>query len=126
LLRTWVSSSSLTVALYGTSPHRRVESTVAPLTVTGAPPVKRIKDPTLLVGKKVLDSAGSPALSTHVERKVYTHDGKLLYDNVWYSSYRGETRIVRIGTKPKPKPKPKAPSNPKVKPAPTLTAPPLQ
>jgi hypothetical protein len=39
-----------------------------------------------------------------VHRRVYTKDGKLLYDNTWYSSYRGETRVVRIGTKPKPKP----------------------
>ena len=32
---------------------------------------------------------------------------KLLYDDVWYSSYRGEKKIVLVGTKPKPKPKPK-------------------
>ena len=31
LLRTFVGSSSLTVTLYGTSPHRRVESEAAPL-----------------------------------------------------------------------------------------------
>jgi vancomycin resistance protein YoaR len=123
LLRTWVSSSSLTVALYGTNPHRRVESTVAPLSVTGAPPVKRVKDPTLLKGKQVISDPGSPALATHVERKVYTKDGKLLYDNVWYSSYRGVTRVVQVGTKPKPKPKPKAPS--KVTPVPAKTTPPL-
>jgi vancomycin resistance protein YoaR len=105
LLRTWVSSSSLTVALYGTSPHRRVESETAPLRVTGAPRVKRIKDPTLLKGKRVIDDPGSPSLATSVHRRVYSRDGTLLYDNVWYSSYRAEPRVIRVGTKPKPKPK---------------------
>ena len=26
----------------------------------------------------------------------------MLYDSVWYSSYRGEPKLVRVGTKPKP------------------------
>jgi len=105
LLRTWVSSSSLTVALYGTSPHRRVVSETAPLRVTATPPVKSVKDPTLLKGKKVVDESGSPALATSVHRRVFTPDGTLLYDNVWSSSYRSETKVIRVGTKPKPKPK---------------------
>ena len=36
-----------------------------------------------------------------------TTNGKLLYDNTWYSSYVGDKSIIREGTKPKPKPKPK-------------------
>ena len=35
LVRTFVGSSSLTVALYGTNPHRRVETQESPLVVTG-------------------------------------------------------------------------------------------
>ena len=52
--------------------------------------------------------------STSVERKVYTPSGALLYDNTWYSSYRGEPRIVHVGTKPRPKAPPpkKGPSGP--------------
>jgi vancomycin resistance protein YoaR len=110
LLRTWVSSSSLTVALYGTSPHRRVVSEAAPLKVVAPPPVKRVKDPTLFKGQQVVEEAGAPSLSTSVHRRVYTKDGTLLYDNVWSSSYRGETRVINVGTKPKPKPKPKPPT----------------
>ena len=112
LLRTWVSSSSLTVALYGTSPHRKVVSETAPLKVTGPPPVKKIKDPTLPKGENVVEEAGAPSRSTSVHRKVYAADGKLLYDNVWYSSYRAEPKVIRIGTKPKPKPKPTAKPKP--------------
>jgi vancomycin resistance protein YoaR len=107
LLRTFVGAYSLTVNLYGTSPHRKVESIVAPLVTTGPAPVKKVPDPTLLVGQKVLENSGSPSLATHVERKVYDANGKLLYDDTWYSSYRGDYKIVRVGTKPKPKKKPK-------------------
>ncbi len=44
-LRTFVSSSSLTVALYGTPQNRRVESEGTPLEETGAPRVKRVPGP---------------------------------------------------------------------------------
>jgi vancomycin resistance protein YoaR len=104
LLRTFVGSSSLTVGLYGTPVHRKVVSETSPLLTTGGPPVKLVKDPELEKGKRVIEEQGSPSLSTSVHRRVYDADGKLLYDNVWYSSYRGETRVVHVGTKPKPKP----------------------
>jgi len=106
LLRTFVGSYSLTVTLYGTSPHRKVVSETAPLTVTGSAPVRTTKDPSLLVGTTAVDEAGSPALATSNERRVYDRNGKLLYDDHWSSHYRGEYRIVRVGSKKKPKKKP--------------------
>ena len=105
LLRTWVGANSLTVALYGTPVHRKIESEVAPLRETGAPPVKKVKNPELLVGQKVVEDAGSPSLATKVTRRVYTANGKLLHDDAWLSSYRAEPRVVLVGTKPKPKKK---------------------
>ncbi len=116
LLRTFVGSSSLVVDLYGAPLHRRIESETRPLVTTGAAPIKRIPDPTLYVGVKVVDESGSPSSATSVRRRVFTSSGALLYDNTWYSSYRGETRVVRVGTKPKAKPKkkigPTGPSGP--------------
>ena len=103
LLRTWVGSSSLTVALYGTPVHRRVVSETAPLVVTGPPPVKKVPDPSLVVGQTVVEEKGSPSLKTSNERKVYDADGKLLFDTTFYSSYRGEMKIIRVGTKKRPK-----------------------
>jgi vancomycin resistance protein YoaR len=103
LLRTWVGSSSLTVALYGTPVHRRVVSETSPLVVTGPPPVKRIKDPSLFVGQAVVEEPGSSSLKTSNERKVYDADGKLLFDTTFYSSYRGEMKVIRVGTKKRPK-----------------------
>ncbi len=91
--------------LYGTPTHRKVVSTTGPLVTTGSPKVKKIPDPTLFKGERVVDPAnpGSPSLSTWVHRLVYSASGKLLYDNTWHSSYRGETKVVHVGTKPKPK-----------------------
>jgi hypothetical protein len=102
LLRTFVGASSLTVTLYGTDPHREVVSETAPLSVSGPVPVKQTPDGSLLRGKQVVEVEGSPALATSNERKVYGPKGKLLYEDHWSSRYRGEYRIVRVGTKKKP------------------------
>jgi len=107
LLRTFVGSSSLTVALYGTPQHRRVESVSAPLRVVSPPPVKKTIDATLKPGETVVDDSGVPAQATSVERKVYAPDGKLLSDATWYSSYQAMPKIVRVGPKKKPKAKAK-------------------
>jgi vancomycin resistance protein YoaR len=108
LLRTFAGSGSLTVNLYGTPQHRRVESSAAPLVATGPVPVTIVKDPTLAKGKRVVDSAGSPPLATSVHRVVYGANGKVMYDSTWSSHYDGEASIVRLGTKKKKK-KPAAP-----------------
>jgi vancomycin resistance protein YoaR len=104
LLRTWVGPSSLTVALYGTPLDRRVVSDTAPLVVSGRIPIKRVPDPTLPVGRKTVESTGEPPRTTSVRRRVYDADGKLLHDTTFYSSYRGEATVIRVGTKKKPKP----------------------
>jgi vancomycin resistance protein YoaR len=102
LVRTWVGSSSLTVALYGTPVHRRVVSETAPLKVAGPIPIKRVSDSSLEKGEQVVEESGSPPRTTSVHRLVYSAAGKLLLDSVFYSSYRGEPRVIRFGTKPKP------------------------
>jgi vancomycin resistance protein YoaR len=122
LLRTFVGSSSLTVTLYGTSPHRKVESAAAPLEVVGGVPIKQTYDSELLRGRQVIDEIGSPALATSVERKVYSARGKLLYDDNWSSHYRGEYRVIRIGTKKPPPPPPPTTTAPTTT-APTTTSP---
>jgi vancomycin resistance protein YoaR len=102
LLRTYVGSSSLVVALYGTALGRRVESETTPLREVAPPPVKRVPDPDRFVGEESLEDSGEPARATSVHRKVYDARGTLIHDNVWYSSYRSEPRIIRVGTKPRP------------------------
>ncbi|HEY3182479.1 MAG TPA: VanW family protein [Gaiellaceae bacterium] len=104
LLRTFVGSSSLVAALYGTPVHRRVETQTSPLREVSPPPVERTDDPTLPKGETVVDDDGEPARTTSVRRLVYAPNGKLLSDSTWYSSYRAEPKLVRVGTKEKPKP----------------------
>ena len=101
-MRTWVGSSSLTVALYGTPLHRRVVSDVRPLVATGPPPVKNVANPDLLRGERAVEDTGEPSRSTSVRRLVYDASGKLLSDATFYSSYRAEPKIVEVGTKPNP------------------------
>ena len=104
LLRTFVGSGSLVVNLYGTPTHRKVEVETAPLRVVSPFPVKKVKDPTLDKGEQVVEQAGVPSQATSVRRKVFDANGKLLYDTTWYSNYRAEPEVLRIGTKKKPKP----------------------
>jgi vancomycin resistance protein YoaR len=106
LLRTFVGAGSLTVNLYGTPQNRRVETTEQPLRVVGAPQVKRVKDPTMLKGQSEVEEYGSPARATSVSRTVYGANDQVLHEDTWYSSYRSEPKVVRVGTKPKPKPEP--------------------
>jgi vancomycin resistance protein YoaR len=103
LLRTWVGSSSLTAVLYGTPVHRRVESVAQPLHVVAQPPVEKTVDATLKPGEVEVDDPGVPAQTTSVERKVYAPNGNLLSDQTFYSSYRAEPKVIRVGPKAKPK-----------------------
>jgi vancomycin resistance protein YoaR len=117
-LRTFVGSSSLTVALYGTPQNRKVESEVAPLEVTGPIPVKRVADPAMTVGTEAVEEAGAPPRSTHVRRRVLGANGDLMYDHTWYSTYVAEPEVIRYGTKPKPAPPPPPPPKKKTPPPP--------
>jgi vancomycin resistance protein YoaR len=119
LLRTFVGSSSLVVALYGTPQHRRVVTDTTPLEVVAAPPIEKSADPALDPGETVVDDSGVPAQTTSVRRRVYAPDGKLLSDTTWYSSYRAEPKLVRVGPK-----KPKAATTTSTEPTTTAPEPP--
>jgi vancomycin resistance protein YoaR len=114
--------AGITVSIYGGGPERRIESGTGSIRETGPAPIRRVKDPTLLKGKTAIEEEGSPARATTVTRKVYDEQGTLLHDETWNTSYRGEYRIIRVGTKPPPKPKTK-PKAEKPVPPPTQTTP---
>jgi vancomycin resistance protein YoaR len=97
LLRTFVTSSSLAVNLYGAPQHRRVETETSPLRFVSPAPIERTIDASLSPGERVIDQYGVPAQATSVTRKVYSPAGKLLYDTTWSSSYVSQPTIVRIG-----------------------------
>ena len=97
-------SNGIAISLAGTPTGRRVVSQAGPLVVTGKPPEKRVKDPTLTVGTEVVEELGSSPQSVAVKRTVYNEDGSVLYDETWRTNYRGEKRVIRVGTKKKEAP----------------------
>jgi vancomycin resistance protein YoaR len=101
LVRTFVTASSLVVSLYGAPQHRRVVTQTAPLTVVKKQGVKKVVDKSLAPGQVVVIDPGEPAMSTWVRRWVYAPNGKLLYDNTWYSNYVVSPTIEDVGPKPK-------------------------
>lgn len=100
LVKGFVETDGIAVAIFG-GEARRVESSSGTRTITGRPPVKRVKDATLPRGKKVLEAEGSSPSRTSVTRTIFGEDGRELRTETWVTSYKGETRIVRVGTKPK-------------------------
>jgi vancomycin resistance protein YoaR len=115
----------IAITLAGAPTGRRVVSEAGPLVVTGKPPVKRVKDPKLTVGTQVVEEAGSSPQSVTVTRTVYNRDGSVLYEETWRTNYRGEKRVLRVGTKKKDKPKPPTTSTPTTTTPTTPELPPL-
>ena len=98
LVKGFAEGDGISIAIYG-GERRRVESSSSPLLVTGRVPVERVKDPTLAKGKTVVEEEGSSPTRTSATRKVYSADGELLHSETWTTSYKGEERVVRVGTK---------------------------
>ena len=124
LVKGFAESDGVSVAIYG-GEQRRVESSPGTITVIGRVPIKRVKDPTLPKGKSVVEEKGSAPSRTSVTRTVYGPNGNVIHDETWTTSYKGEKRIVRVGTK-LAKPMLKAPAGKAPPPAKAGAIPPSQ
>lgn len=109
-------ASGITVSLYGGGPERRIESSEGTQSITGPAPVRRTLDATLERGTTIVAEEGSSSSTTSVERTVYAADGSILHDETWNTSYKGEYRVLRVGTKPKPQPRPEPKPEPSEEP----------
>jgi vancomycin resistance protein YoaR len=98
LVKGFAEYDGIAVGIYG-GEDRRVESSAGTRTITGPVPVKYVKDPKLEKGKRVFESEGTQPSRTVVTRTVYAADGSELRSETWTTSYRGETRVIKIGTK---------------------------
>jgi hypothetical protein len=122
-MRAVSGETGIAITLLGAPTERKVVSNAGPLREVGPPRVKKILDPTLFEGERVVVEDGEPARSIAVTRKVY-EDGKVLYSETWTTTYRSEAKTVRVGTltRPTPPPPPAAapppPPGPKKKPTP--------
>ncbi len=123
LVKGFPESDGIRVSIYG-GERRRVVSSPGTMTITGSAPVERIKDPTLPKGSTVVDAEGSSPSRTSVERTIYGADGKLMRTETWNTSYKGETRVIRVGTKPKEKTPPAKTPSKAGKPADSTSNPP--
>ncbi len=127
LVKGFAEGDGISIAIYG-GESRRVESSASPLIVTGPVPVERVEDPTLRKGKTVVEEEGAAPTRTSATRKVYSADGDLIRSETWSTSYDGEQRVVRVGTKvvapKKAKPDAKKPDADVVPPAVTGVTPP--
>jgi vancomycin resistance protein YoaR len=103
VLKTSYDESGILVRVLGGGPRRRVESVAGELKEVGPPHTEKEPDPTLYVGDRVVEFAGQPSREIRVERIVY-QGGDVLYHETWYTHYRDEAKIVRVGTKPRPEP----------------------
>jgi vancomycin resistance protein YoaR len=112
LVKGFAESDGISIAIYG-GEDRRVESSSGTRVITGAPPVRRVNDATLPKGQTVVEEYGTSPSRTSVTRTIYGENGNLLDEETWNTNYRGETRVVRVGTKVKEVPKkPKPPQPP--------------
>ncbi|MHB9003832.1 MAG: VanW family protein [Coriobacteriia bacterium] len=98
LLAAGYSNSSLTLSLYGTDPGYDVTAAVGSWTNIRAHAVKEIPDPTLAVGKRVIEQQGADGRTIVVTRTV-RKNGAVVRENTFKSTYRSEEEVVRIGTK---------------------------
>ncbi|MBD0329734.1 MAG: VanW family protein [Thermoleophilia bacterium] len=109
VVRGFAGASGITIALYGRATGRHVVSEPGPLVATGAVPVEMVRDASLPAGTAVVEEEGAPPQSVAVVRVVYDRQGKALRRETWRTSYRGEDRVLRVGTQPKPEPRPERP-----------------
>ena len=105
LVKGFAEGDGISIAIYG-GETRRIQSSATPLVVTGRAPVERIDDPTLAKGKTVVEEEGSSPSRTTATREIYAADGALIRSETWTTSYEGENRVVRVGTKVVTKPVP--------------------
>ena len=108
VVRAIAGESTIAILLLGAPTNRRVESETGELKDTGPPEIERVPDPTLYVGQTVVVDKGEPSRAVSVRRVVY-EGKKVLYEETWWTSYRSEPTIVRVGTIPRDEPAPPPP-----------------
>ena len=127
-MRAVPTETGIAISLLGAPTGRRVVSVAGELQEIGPAKIKRVPDPGLFVGEKVIEELGSPARAVTVTRTVYVGN-RVLYGETWRTAYQSEPRVVRYGTIPVPEAEPEGPPPDETTPTettpttPTTTAP---
>ncbi len=97
LIKTWPSSSSITIAIYSTNFDTDVSYQATEFTNFKPFPTKNVEDPTLPKDQQVVESGGIEGRDITVFRKVKRR-GKLTNEDKFFSRYKPRQAVVRIGT----------------------------
>jgi vancomycin resistance protein YoaR len=108
VMRAVPTETGIAISLLGAPTSRRVVSVAGELQEIGPAKIKRVRDPGLFVGEKVIEEFGSPARAVTVTRTVYIGN-RVLYEETWRTAYQSEPRVIRYGTIPVPEAEPEAP-----------------
>lgn len=92
------TSTSVTISLYGTDPGYDVSLSTGSWENKKPYPTKKVPDPKLKAGTKVVESSGVDGGTIKVTRTV-TKDGKTVSQSTFTSRYVPKPQVVRIGTK---------------------------
>jgi vancomycin resistance protein YoaR len=128
VMRAVPTETGIAISLLGAPTGRRVVSVAGELQEIGPAKIKRVPDPGLFVGEKVIEELGSPPRAVTVTRTVYIGN-RVLYEETWRTAYQSEPRVIRYGTIPVPEAEPEAPPPDETTPTettpttPTTTAP---
>ncbi len=98
LVRTATTSTSLTIALYGTDPGYTVRFTTGPFTNVVPHKVVEVKDPKLAKGVRITESNGVDGCRVTVIRTVYK-GATVVRTDTFVSNYNPMDETVRVGTK---------------------------
>ena len=99
LVKGFAESDGISVAIYGGETPARRELRDTARRHRARCRSSAIEDPTLAKGKTVVEEEGSAPTRTRATREIYSADGELIRSETWTTSYEGETRVVRVGTK---------------------------
>jgi vancomycin resistance protein YoaR len=108
VMRAVPTETGIAISLLGAPTGRRVVSVAGELQEIGPAKIKRVPDPGLFVGEKVIEEFGSPPRAVTVTRTVYVGN-RVLYEETWRTAYQSEPRVIRVGTIPVPEAEPEAP-----------------
>jgi vancomycin resistance protein YoaR len=98
LVRTAFTATSVTIALYGTSPGYHVSYTTSPFADVVPFGVTEVKDPTLVTGTRVVVDPGVNGCTVTVARTV-SLNGAVVRTDTFVSHYSPKQETVRVGTK---------------------------
>lgn len=93
------TSSSITIALYGTDPGYDVKAEKGPWTDFRDYPIEEVKDPTMPKGKRIVEDKGIRGRRIVVTRTVY-RNGEVVRTDRFVSVYKPKVEVVRVGTRP--------------------------